>query len=119
MNSDSEVCGQVERAYPGYRVWVSDEGWWYASRVSPRALGRSPTVCGAGPEDLTLALQKDADEAATSPVSGVPLRCSGHEPARAVAWPQGGAGRFHQVSNGRKEAKGDLPDVRIARRQVR
>lgn len=51
--AQSEVARQVERAYPGWRVWVSDEGWWYATRVRPWARGQSATVAGPGPEALT------------------------------------------------------------------
>jgi hypothetical protein len=56
----AEVAGQIERAYPGYHVWTSDEGWWYATRARPRARGTSPTVCGATPDELS------AEEAAAS-----------------------------------------------------
>jgi hypothetical protein len=58
------IAGQIERAYPGYHVWVSDEGWWYASRVRRRARGQSPTVCGADPGELTRELS--AEETAAS-----------------------------------------------------
>jgi hypothetical protein len=60
----AEVARQIERAYPGYRVWTSDEGWWYASRVSSRARGASLTVHGADPDELTWELSAE-DTAAT------------------------------------------------------
>jgi hypothetical protein len=40
----AEIAEQIERAYPGYHVWTSDEGWWYATRARPRARGASPTA---------------------------------------------------------------------------
>jgi hypothetical protein len=60
----AEIARQIERAYPGYRVWTSDEGWWYASRVSSRARGASLTVHGADPDELTWELSAE-DTAAT------------------------------------------------------
>ena len=60
----AEIAGQIERAYPGYHVWTSDEGWWYATRARPRARGTSPTVCGADPDELTFELS--AEEAAAA-----------------------------------------------------
>lgn len=60
----AEIAGQIERAYPGYHVWTSDEGHWYATRARPRARGTSPTVCGADPDELTTELS--AEEAAVS-----------------------------------------------------
>lgn len=59
----AEVAGQIERAYPGYHVWVSDAGWWYATRTHSRARGQSATVHGAGPGELSGALA--AEEAVT------------------------------------------------------
>ena len=53
------VFMQIERAYPGWRVWRSDEGWWYATRVRSRARGDSATVYGPGPEELTMELAKE------------------------------------------------------------
>jgi hypothetical protein len=58
-----EIAGQIQRAYPGYHVWVSDAGWWYATRIRPWARGQSATVHGPGPGELTGALA--AEEAAT------------------------------------------------------
>ena len=52
----TEIARQIERAYPGYHVWTSDEGWWYATRTSARARGESPTVHGANPGELTTEL---------------------------------------------------------------
>ena len=57
--TDAEVARQIERAYRGYHVWVSDEGWWYATRVSPRARGQSRTVHGRDPDELTTALSAE------------------------------------------------------------
>ena len=57
-----EVAGQIERAYPGYHVWISDAGWWYATRTHSWARGQSATVHGPGPGELTGALA--AEEAA-------------------------------------------------------
>jgi hypothetical protein len=62
--AQAEVAGEIERAYPGYHVWTSDEGYWYATRARPRARGISPTVCGADPGELTCELS--AEEAAIS-----------------------------------------------------
>ena len=58
-----EVAGQIERAYPGYHVWTSDAGWWYATRMHPQAPGQAETMYGHGPGELTVALA--AEEAAT------------------------------------------------------
>ncbi len=46
----AQTAGEIQRAYPGWRVWVSDEGWWYATRVRPWARGQSATVTGPDPE---------------------------------------------------------------------
>lgn len=56
------VARQIERAYPGYHVWTSNEGHWYASRTSSCATGPSPTVDGADPDELTthLAVEQGA-----------------------------------------------------------
>ena len=59
---DHEVAAQIERAYPGYHVWTSDTGWWYATRRQSWARGQSATVHGPGPGELTGALA--AEEAA-------------------------------------------------------
>jgi hypothetical protein len=58
-----QVAGQIERAYPGYHVWTSDAGWWYATRMHPHAPGQAVTMYGRGPGELTVALA--AEEAAT------------------------------------------------------
>ena len=58
-----EIAGQIERAYPGYHVWTSDAGWWYATRMHPQAPGQAVTMYGQGPGELTVALA--AEEAAT------------------------------------------------------
>lgn len=56
MTTDqAETARQIERAYTGYHVFVSDEGWWYASR----ARGQSQTVCGANPDELTRQLSAE------------------------------------------------------------
>lgn len=55
----SEIAMQIERAYPGYHVWISDAGWWYATRTHPRARGQSPTVHGPGPGELSTALAEE------------------------------------------------------------
>ena len=62
MNAADQRCRQIEADHPGYGVWVSSEGWWYASRVSPQAAGRTPTVFGATPDRLITALAADAAE---------------------------------------------------------
>jgi hypothetical protein len=64
MADGGETARQIERAYRGYHVWVSDAGWWYATRISDRARGQSPTVFGRVPDELTTALA--AEESATS-----------------------------------------------------
>lgn len=53
------VARQIEHAYPGWRVWCSDEGWWYATRVRPVARGQSATLCGHDPQELTTALAEE------------------------------------------------------------
>ena len=63
--AQAEVAAQIERAWPGYHVWTSDEGHWYATRARPRARGTSPTVCGATPDELTWELAIE-DKAAAS-----------------------------------------------------
>jgi hypothetical protein len=50
------ICGHIEQAYPGYHVWVSDEGWWYAVKISPAVRGWAATLDGAGPVELHGAL---------------------------------------------------------------
>ena len=54
--AQAEIAAQIERAYRGYHVWTSDEGYWYASRTRPIATGPSPTVAGANPDELTTEL---------------------------------------------------------------
>jgi hypothetical protein len=59
---NAEVAGQIERAYPGYHVWISDAGWWYATRTHSWARGQSATVHGPGPGELSGALaEEEAD----------------------------------------------------------
>lgn len=60
---ETVIIGQIERAYPGYHVWVSDAGWWYATRIHPWARGQAATVHGPGPGELSGALAEE--EAAT------------------------------------------------------
>jgi hypothetical protein len=59
MTSPAVVAAQIERAYPGYHVWLSDAGWWYATKKSRRARGDSATVYGADPDKLTTALSAE------------------------------------------------------------
>ena len=41
----AQTAHQIERAYPGYHVWASDEGWWYATRPVPaHAANRPPCM---------------------------------------------------------------------------
>ena len=42
--NDSALPAAFERAYSGYHVWVSDQGWWYATRRRPRVHGQAATV---------------------------------------------------------------------------
>lgn len=58
-DENDEIAMQIERAYPGYHVWISDAGWWYATRTHPRARGQSPTVHGSGPGELSTALAEE------------------------------------------------------------
>jgi hypothetical protein len=51
--AQAETAGEIQRAYPGWRVWVSDEGRWYATRVRPWARGQSATLAGPTSEALT------------------------------------------------------------------
>jgi hypothetical protein len=62
--AQAETAAQIGRAYPGWRVWASDENWWYATRTRPWARGQSATVAGATPE--ALAYELAAEEAAVS-----------------------------------------------------
>lgn len=59
QDENDEIAMQIERAYPGYHVWISDSGWWYATRTHPRARGQSPTVHGPGPGELSSALAEE------------------------------------------------------------
>lgn len=59
----TEAAGQIEKAHPGYHVWTSDAGWWYATRTRPWACGQAATVHGPGPGELSAALAEE--EAAT------------------------------------------------------
>ena len=59
QDENDEIAMQIERAYPGYHVWISDAGWWYATRTHPRARGQSPTVHGPGPGELSTALAEE------------------------------------------------------------
>jgi hypothetical protein len=55
----NELVMQIERAHPGYRVWISDAGWWYATRTQPWACGRAATVHGPGPGELSGAIAEE------------------------------------------------------------
>ena len=55
-----EIAEQIERAYPGYHVWTSDAGWWYATRMHPHVPGQAETIYGHGPGELTVALAAEA-----------------------------------------------------------
>jgi hypothetical protein len=62
LAANAEIAGQIERAYPGYHVWISDAGWWYATRTHSWARGQSATVHGPGPGELSGALaEEEAD----------------------------------------------------------
>ncbi len=62
LAANAEIAGQIERAYPGYHVWISDAGWWYATRKHSWARGQSATVHGPGPGELSGALaEEEAD----------------------------------------------------------
>jgi hypothetical protein len=62
LAGNAEIAGQIERAYPGYHVWISDAGWWYATRTHTWARGQSATVHGPGPGELSGALaEEEAD----------------------------------------------------------
>jgi hypothetical protein len=56
------VARQIEVAYPGWRVWRSDAGWWYATRVERGARGVAATVSGCDPEELTDALAREESD---------------------------------------------------------
>jgi len=58
-----EAAAQLERDHSEYHIWVSDTGWWYATRRQPWARGQSATVHGPGPRELAAALA--AEEAVT------------------------------------------------------
>lgn len=58
-HENEDVAGQIERAYPGYHVWTSDAGWWYATRRQPWVHGKSATVHGPGPGELFGALAEE------------------------------------------------------------
>src|ERR1039457_1533997 len=75
-----QTARQIERAYPGYHVWASDEGWWYATRTSARARGESPTVHGADPGELTTELA--AEESSVLDRSLSTATCSPTTPCR-------------------------------------
>lgn len=59
-STQAEITARIEQAHPGYRVWASDENWWYASRVSSRARGLSMTVWGKDSDELARELADDA-----------------------------------------------------------
>ena len=63
MTADDEIARQIEHAYPGYHLWASDGGWWYATKTSPRARGESPTLFGANPGELTTELAAEETQA--------------------------------------------------------
>lgn len=56
------VGRQIEVAYPGWRVWQSDEGQWYATRVKQAARGVAATVSGSGPDELADALAREEQD---------------------------------------------------------
>src|ERR1017187_9344494 len=80
-NQIEQTARQIERAYPGYHVWASDEGWWYATRTSARARGESPTVHGADPGELTTELA--AEESSVLDRALSTATCSPTRPCRA------------------------------------
>jgi hypothetical protein len=59
----ADIAERIEFAHPGYHVWVSDAGWWYATRTKTWARGQAATVHGPGPGELDGALAEE--EAAT------------------------------------------------------
>jgi hypothetical protein len=63
LAGNADIAARIEHAHPGYHVWVSDAGWWYATRTQSWAHGQAATVHGPGPRELCDAL--DAEEAAT------------------------------------------------------
>jgi hypothetical protein len=71
-NQIAQIARRIECAYPGYHVWASDEGWWYATRTSARARGESPTVHGADPGELTTELAAEESSVLDRPLSVSP-----------------------------------------------
>ena len=63
LAGNADLARQIELAHPGYHVWVSDAGWWYATRTQSWARGQAATVHGPGPGELCGALAEE--EAAT------------------------------------------------------
>lgn len=62
---NEDIAARIERAHPGYHVWISDAGWWYATRAHPRARGQSATVHARGPAELSGALAGEEQAAMT------------------------------------------------------
>lgn len=63
LAGNADIATRIELAYPGFHVWVSDAGWWYATRTQSWARGQAATVHGPGPWELCGALA--VEEAAT------------------------------------------------------
>jgi hypothetical protein len=63
LAGNADIAMRIELAHPGYHVWVSDAGWWYATRTQSWARGQAATVHGPGPGELRGALA--VEEAAT------------------------------------------------------
>jgi hypothetical protein len=63
-------AGEIERAYPEFHVWVSDDGWWYATRRHPWACGQAATVHGPGPGELVGALAEEEAAAVGRAMAG-------------------------------------------------
>jgi hypothetical protein len=59
LAESNEIARQIEAAHPGYHVWMSDAGWWYATRTQPWAHGQSATVHGPGPGELSGVLAEE------------------------------------------------------------
>jgi hypothetical protein len=59
LAGNADIAGRIELDHPGYHVWVSDAGWWYATRTKTWAHGQAATVHGPGPGELCGALAEE------------------------------------------------------------
>ena len=82
MSSMDEITTALRTAFPGWNIWRSDEGRWWATRHGPLPPSRRPddyalTVTADTPRLLTTGITRQPDYATVN-VTGAPGQVPGN-----------------------------------------